>query len=106
MRTSIALGVILFLGLSMQARAQKPGIFGTRKFPTAGPTETADANKFPIPQQSTSLFSKLSNLIPARFTAPFGQPAIPQSVIPSYSPLMPKSYLKAFHFLPPRTASQ
>lgn len=103
MRTSFALGLMLLLGSSMQA--QNPGIFGNRTYPGAGPSVTPDANKFPIPQQSFSLFRKLSNLIPGRFTAPISQPTLPTTTMPSYSPLMPATYLNAFHYLPPGTRS-
>jgi hypothetical protein len=105
MRTSIALSLLLLIGTSIHAQTQRPGIFGTRTYPGAGPMETPDSNKFPIPQRTFNLFTKLSNLLP-KFNAPLSQPAFPVSTIPSYYPLQPLSYLKAFHYLPPGTHSQ
>jgi hypothetical protein len=105
MRTPIALALTLLFVASLHAQSQRPGIFGMRPVPGSGPTVTPDANKFPIPQGSVSMFKKLSNLLP-KFNAPLSQPVIPQSQVPSYYPLMPVSYLKAFHYLPAGTRSQ
>jgi hypothetical protein len=108
MRTSIVLaGLLLLVGASAKAQDSGPGFFGFDPKLITGPNVTRGQNHFPIPNRTLTqtTFDAVGAFI-SKFKAPFGEPTYPTTTLPTYSPLMPQSYLKAFHYLPPGTVSK
>ena len=106
----LALGLALLLGASARAQSTStiptastesgPGFFGfmPKLFGTT-PAGT-DPASFTIPNQTLPGFSVLG-LFPAKSHSPIGSLTHAVTNIPTYSPLMPQSYLNAFHYRPP-----
>ncbi len=103
----LALGLALLLGASAQAQSTTtttssssgPGFFGFMPNLFGAKPAAPDPNNFPVPNRTLAAFTA-SGVLPAKLHAPIGKPVHAVTNIPTYSPLMPQSYLNAFHYRP------